>query len=89
MIGDVEVLKGHFWVAFGSQNSTISIIPLIHKGDYSNGINFIGLTYHKYELCEEETVSEMNVDELGEHTSVYCLMLPFRDKKKELRVSMR
>jgi hypothetical protein len=77
-----DYVKRHFWIVFGSQNSTVSIVPLSKKGDYSEGKKFIGLAYHEYELCENDIWSDVSIRELEANTAHYCLLLPFKEIKK-------
>ena len=78
-IDEDETLEGHFWIVFGTKGRTISIVPVIIDKSQQSKL-LCGLSYHGYRLGEDDDcISDLTRDELGEIVSDYCLLLPYSD----------
>ena len=67
---------------FGKMGSKVTIVPLMRNYDGATA-TLIGFSYHQYELEKDLVIENMTTEDLKQHTSDYCVMLPFVEEKNE------
>ena len=82
-LDDGTTLAGHFWVVYGNKGSELSIVPIAMEREEETSKVLCGMNYHKYSLDEDNCVHGMSREDLKNGTSDYCVLLPYKENKKD------